>query len=51
MAWYFLARVSLDILVRFLSFTTVALDICPPDNWSPSFGRMWDAYTLRHFWV
>jgi hypothetical protein len=43
-------RVLIDVFShRFISIITVALGIYSPADWPPAFGRMLDAYTLRHY--
>lgn len=50
-SWFVPWRVSIDILSRILSLITVVIvGLAPVESCPPSFGSMWDAYTIRRFW-
>lgn len=48
--WFVVNRLISDFAYRVLSIVFVGFGIDPPSEWPPAFGRMKDAYTLRHFW-
>ncbi|KAJ5635100.1 uncharacterized protein N7484_008413 [Penicillium longicatenatum] len=49
-SWFLIARICLDCRYRMASIIVVGLGINSPQDWSPIFGSMSDAYTLRNYW-
>ncbi|CAI0644251.1 unnamed protein product [Colletotrichum noveboracense] len=49
-SWLAPARVTIDILYRFLSVVAVVSGMTSLEDWPPLFGSIWDSYTIRGFW-
>jgi hypothetical protein len=47
---FIVSRLSVDMMFRLQALVAVGFALSSPEDWPPSFGSMWDAYTLRNFW-